>query len=156
MPCHRLEQITERGSQVSGRWHDMWAKREVALRHRMGKMVDCGPMEVGQSVQVQNQAGNQKTRWDKSSVVHGVDLPNDRYLVQMDSFRWLTTRNRKFLHRVNYDWVAAPGPDEGAGWPRHRPSPKGQEPQVVPPGSHDAGHDSQPCSQVSRTYRYVA
>ena len=38
MPYCRFEQITQRGSQVSGRWHNMWDEREVALRHRLGKM----------------------------------------------------------------------------------------------------------------------
>ena len=52
------------------------------------------PRELGDSVVVQNQAGNKPLRWTRRGVVLEV-LPNRQYKVRMDGSRMIKLRNRK-------------------------------------------------------------
>ena len=51
---------------------------------------------MGTAVDIQNQVGNHKRRWDKRGVVVQVK-GHDQYEVRVDGSRQLTKRNRKFL-----------------------------------------------------------
>ena len=54
------------------------------------------PLQIGQSVLVQNQTGNKPLRWDKTGVI--VDwMEHSQYSVKIDGSGALTLRNRKFL-----------------------------------------------------------
>ena len=82
----------------------MWRQREVALKKRMGAMIDridtkahsLEPLKVGNSVYIQNQHGSHPTRWDKMGVITQVGQ-HDQYLVRVHGLRRLTARNRRFL-----------------------------------------------------------
>ena len=70
-PYTRRQVLIENNSPVDKRWLETWSERESALRTRMGQMVDkldakahdLAPLEVGDRVKVQNQAGTAKTPW---------------------------------------------------------------------------------------------
>ena len=84
----------------------MWRQREVALKKRMGAMIDridtkahsLEPLKVGNSVYIQNQHGSHPTRWDKMGVITQVGQ-HDQYLVRVHGLRRLTARNRRFLKK---------------------------------------------------------
>ena len=106
-PWKRNETANCRGSAINDHWHDQWDDQERALRHRLGRAVDkmeakahdLAPLEIGDAVRVQNQQGQFKTRWDRTGVVVDINRQYDKYLVQMDGSRRLTTRNRRFLRK---------------------------------------------------------
>ena len=85
-------------------WKEVADWREKALCKRATKdherlsarTVDLPPLQVGQSVLVQNQAGNHPLRWDRRGMVVGT-LPFRQYKVMLDGSRRITLRNRKFL-----------------------------------------------------------
>ena len=62
--------IFDESSPVRDEWKLMWRQREVALKKRMGAMVDrinakahnLEPLAVGDSVYIQNQHGSHPTR----------------------------------------------------------------------------------------------
>ena len=56
-------------------------------------------LEVGSTVQVQNQTGPHARKWDLSGVVLE-SLGHDSYLVKMDGSGRITKRNRKFLRAI--------------------------------------------------------
>merc|ERR1712239_41281 len=56
-------------------------------------------LEVGTTVQVQNQTGPHARKWDLSGVVLE-SLGHDSYLVKMDGSGRITKRNRKFLRAI--------------------------------------------------------
>ena len=53
-------------------------------------------LNVGDHVLVQNQTGNQPTRWDKTGKIVEV-RPHNQYLVRMDGSGRVSIRNRRFL-----------------------------------------------------------
>ena len=61
---------------------------------------DLAPLEVGDRVRVQNQAGTAKTRWSRTGTIVEVNNQFDQYLVMMDGSRRTTARNRKFLRKI--------------------------------------------------------
>ena len=55
-----------------------------------------GPLQLGACVQVQNQAGPHKNKWDVSgTVVEAVG--HDSYMVKLDGSGRVTKRNRRYL-----------------------------------------------------------
>ena len=91
---------------LSSTWQEIAEWRELALAKRSAKdqenlsthVKEHAPLELGDHVMVQNQAGNQPLRWSKRGVVVQV-LPNRQYQVRMDGSRRITLRNRKFLRK---------------------------------------------------------
>ena len=65
------------------------------------KAHDLAPLEIGDRVKVQNQAGTAKTRWSRTGTVLEINNEFDQYLVRMDGSRRTTARNRSdlLLHR---------------------------------------------------------
>ena len=61
---------------------------------------DLQPLNIGDSVQVQNQTGNYPNKWNNTGVITGV-LPNRQYHVVMDGSRRVSLRNRRFLKRIS-------------------------------------------------------
>ena len=58
------------------------------------------PLSVGDSVQIQNQAGNKPKRWYSTGTVVEC-LPYRQYQVMVDGSRRVTLRNRRFLRRID-------------------------------------------------------
>ena len=58
------------------------------------------PLQVGNHVHIQNQAGNTLKRWDKRGVVVA-GKGHDQYEVRVDGSRRVTLRNRKYLRPFN-------------------------------------------------------
>ena len=91
-------------SDLSRTWQDVARWREKALGKRTSRdherltahTTDLPPLQVGQSVLVQNQSGNRPRDWDRRGVVVAV-LPFRQYQIRLDGSRRLTLRNRKFL-----------------------------------------------------------
>ena len=88
-------------------WRITLEQREKALARRHARReVDLSehtkvlkPLDVGQVVMVQNQAGNSPKRWDKSGVIIEV-LDFDKYKVKLDGTGRMTIRNRRFLKPI--------------------------------------------------------
>ena len=57
------------------------------------------PLQVGDTVQVQNQVGNHPSRWDITGLIVET-RPFDQYIVKVHGSGRLTTRNRKFLRDI--------------------------------------------------------
>ncbi len=82
-------------------------RREAALarRHQVrGRELSKGTkvqtaLEVGQTVQVQNQRGPHANKWDLSGTVVEI-AGNDAYIVKMDGSGRVTRRNRQFLKPI--------------------------------------------------------
>ena len=91
---------------LNSTWQEVAEWRELALAKRSAKdqenlstnVKEHAPLELGDHVMVQNQAGNQPLRWAKRGVVVQV-LPNRQYHIRMDGSRRITLRNRKFLRK---------------------------------------------------------
>ena len=57
------------------------------------------PLQVGDSVAIQNQHGNHPNKWDKTGSIAEA-LPHKQYRVYVDGSRRLTLRNRRFLRKI--------------------------------------------------------
>ena len=88
-------------------WIMQQKDRERALAHKYGQIEeklrkgtrDLKELVVGDSVQVQNQHGNEPLRWDRSGTVIE-RLEHGQYTVRMDGTGRITLRNRKYLRRI--------------------------------------------------------
>ena len=77
---------------VDSKWHQLWARKEEALRSRLLKTCEVlepgskelPPLDVGTHVFIQNQGSNSKkqNKWDREGVI--VERGNfDQYLVKV-------------------------------------------------------------------------
>ena len=57
------------------------------------------PLSVGDVCRVQNQTGHHPTKWDRTGVVVQA-YSNDQYLVKVHGSGRITSRNRKFLRKI--------------------------------------------------------
>ena len=97
--------------QIHGEWHELWAKKEDAIRSRLVKSCealekgskDLIPLEVGDHVFVQNQGSNLKNqkKWDREGTILKKG-EHDQYLVKVRGTGRLTLRNRRFLRRITH------------------------------------------------------
>ena len=75
------------------------AKRSLKVMDKLSKNTkDLPQLQVGDSVLVQNQLGNNPRRWEKRGTVVKV-LPYRQYEVMMDGSRRISLRNRQFLRK---------------------------------------------------------
>ena len=86
-------------------WQEIADKREEALakRHFVKPTTpsrELTPLNVGESVQIQNQNGTHPTKWNSTGYV-AETLPNRQYRVVVDGSRRATLRNRKFLKPIS-------------------------------------------------------
>ena len=77
--------------------------RERALAKRAqvttpGK--ELQPLMIGDSMQIQNQAGNYPNKWYSTGVIAEI-LPNRQYHVVLDGSRRISLRNRRFLKKIS-------------------------------------------------------
>ena len=88
-------------------WRAIADAREMALAKRVLKPPtpaedkrELHPLGIGDSVQIQNQAGTHPTRWSNTLGSVRV-LPYHHYNVVADGSRCVTLRNRKFIRRID-------------------------------------------------------
>ena len=73
-------------------------ERALARRHEVrGRQLDeharlLGPLEVGACVQIQNQAGPHKNKWDASATILEA-VGHDAYMVKVDGSGRVSKRN---------------------------------------------------------------
>ena len=102
---------------LAGVWNRTAAYREAALMKRHSQARErldehtkrLDPLEVGDSVYIQNQIGKSPLKWDKSGIViesNGFD----QYIIRTDGSGRLTRRNRKFLRKFTPYTPAKIGP----------------------------------------------
>ena len=119
LPGISKEMSTYDNPHIARRWKEAWALKEQSLKERYVKSTESlnqqshplDPLNVGDNVFIQNQTGNNPTRWDRSGVVMEV-LDFDQYVVKVSGSGRLTTRNRRFLRKFKphlyYDDQAQP------------------------------------------------
>jgi len=157
--------VFDQDSAVSPVWKDAWATKEHALKTRLARQVEklevgshaLKPLDIGDTVRIQNQTGNHPTKWDKTgSVVQVGD--NDQYLVRVDGSRRLTLRNRRYLRKMicpsHLKKHLQPAPSmmqlpAAPVW--QHPTTEAEKPQLQPPQAMlpvhnvlDEGHSSRP------------
>ena len=100
-PYARRQSLIANNSPVNRRWLETWSERESAMVDKINARAhDLAPLEVGDRVRVQNQAGTAKTRWSRTGTIVEVNNQFNQYLVMMDGSRRTTARNRKFLRKI--------------------------------------------------------
>ena len=85
-------------------WRQAWKAKEEAPRSRITRTTESlrdhsrpfHPLAPGDRVFIQNQQGNNPTKWDRSGIVVE-SLGNDQYKIKVDGSGRLTLRNRRFL-----------------------------------------------------------
>ena len=86
-------------------WLELADIRENTLRKRFSNYAKnkpndaLKPLDIGDSVSIQNQTGNHPNRWEKTGIV-AEKLPYRQYNVVVDGSRRTTLRNRKFLRKI--------------------------------------------------------
>ena len=106
-PIPRGETIFKDSSPISSTWKEAWSAKEYALRNRLAKQVErlnkgshhLKPLEIGDTVRVQNQTGSHPNKWDKTGTVVQIG-ENDQYIIKIDGSWRLTLRNRRFLRKM--------------------------------------------------------
>ena len=124
--------------EIRSEWGAINDAREKALAKRALKAVEPNlrelpPLNVGDSVQVQNQSGNHPTKWHNTGVISQC-LPHRQYHVVVDGSRRITLRNRKFLRKISpltrnardLDDNVPPPPSASHGDPLDRTAPVAQ------------------------------
>ena len=84
-------------------WEAIADSREDALARRVSiskPEKDLRPLQVGDSVSVQNQTGNRPNKWNSTGIISEV-LPFRQYHVVMDGSRRVSLRNRRFLRQIS-------------------------------------------------------
>ena len=120
-------------------------EKALARRHAVrGKELEehtrpLSELEVGAVVQVQNQAGPHKNKWDVSGTVVEV-LGYDSYNVRLDGSGRVTKRNRRFLRPIlPYTTVLAKGLDHGAAKDNDSTVLQGRVPPSTSTGNESSG-----------------
>ena len=88
-------------------WREIATKREEALAKRhlvhqnrsTEQPMQLAPLDIGDSVQIQNQHGVRPTKWNTTGFVTEI-LPHRQCRVVVDGSRHITLRNRRFLHKI--------------------------------------------------------
>ena len=84
-------------------WRQAWKAKEESLCSRITRTTESlrdhsrplHPLAPGDRIFIQNQQGNNPTKWDRSGIVES--LGNDQYKIKVDGSGRLTLRNRRFL-----------------------------------------------------------
>ena len=106
-PIPRRTTVFDDDSVVSPVWKNVWSAKEHALKARLARQVEklgdgsheLRPLQVGDTVRLQNQSGTHPKKWDKTGIVMQIG-DNDQYIVRVDGSRRLTLRNRRFLRKM--------------------------------------------------------
>jgi hypothetical protein len=71
-------------------------KREMDNMRSSHRTKDFEDLEVGSAVAIQNQTGNNPTKWDKTGIVLE-NKPDNKVMIKVDGSRRVTMRNRRFV-----------------------------------------------------------
>ena len=71
-------------------------KREMDHQRWSYRTKDLQELEVGTAVTIQNQTGNNPTKWDKTGIILE-NKPNSKVMIKVDGSRRVTMRNRRFV-----------------------------------------------------------
>lgn len=104
LPNKRYKDPLSSSSDLSANWKRIAEWRELALAKRAARdkekwtrgSRELPPLCMGQRVAVQNQSGNQPTRWDRRGIVVEI-LPHHQYKIKLDGSNRTTLRNRKYI-----------------------------------------------------------
>lgn len=98
-PISKYQDLSETWQEVAG-WRELsLARRSAKCQENLSnKVKEHAPLVVGNNVTIQNQAGNQPTKWNKCGTVVEV-LPYRPYRVLTDGSRRIMLRNRQFLRK---------------------------------------------------------
>ena len=108
LPYIRKSVMVYNNSQILKIWRNAWSIKEEALRSPYVKSLEnlsehtksLPPLNCGDHVIIQNQAGNFPNKWGKSGII--LELKDyHQYAVKIDGSGRLTLRNRKFLGKFN-------------------------------------------------------
>ena len=99
---NRLEKYSN--SHIRPIWREAWSAKESALRTRFSKTSEALnehvkpllPLEIGDKCFIQNQTGNNPTKWHRTGTVVET-AEHDQYIIKVDGSGRLTKRNRRFL-----------------------------------------------------------
>ena len=75
-------------------------KRESDDRRWSQRTKDLDDLVPGTAVSIQNQTGNNPTKWDKTGIVLE-NKPHSQVMIRVDGSRRVTTRNRRFVRPLN-------------------------------------------------------
>jgi len=84
-------------------------KREADREKWSHKTRDLEMLEIGTPVMIQNQTGNNPTKWDKTGVVLE-NKPHSQVLIRVDGSRRVTLRNRRFIKKLDPELRRMPNP----------------------------------------------
>ena len=106
LPCISKDIDAFFNPNISQNWRDAWRLKEQALKARYVKTIKTlsehsrplNPLQVGDSVFIQNQTGNYPKKWDRSGIVMEV-RSHDQYVVKVAGTGRLSLHNRRFLCR---------------------------------------------------------
>ena len=99
------DHLPRHSRELRSEWNAIDDARELALAKRAmksntanGKILQ--PLNIGDSVQIQNQSGNSPNKWQNTGVISEC-LPHRQYHVVVDGSRRVTLRNRRFLRKID-------------------------------------------------------
>ena len=71
-------------------------KREMDHERWSYRTKDLDTLEIGTAVAIQNQTGQNPTKWDKTGIIIE-NKPNNKVMIRVDGSRRVTLRNRRFV-----------------------------------------------------------
>merc|ERR1711888_275636 len=116
-------------------------KREADHEKWSQKTRDLDMLEVGTPVIIQNQTGNNPTKWDKTGVVLE-NKPHSQVLVRVDGSRRVTLRNRRFIRELNPSLTRMTPPARMT----HEPVKKTPRKRKMPEAIHTAPESQAGCT----------
>ena len=99
---HKYEPIKDWSVTQEYRERTLALKRDSDNKKWSQRTRDLEILEVGTPVAVQNQTGNNPTKWDKTGVILE-NKPNSQVMIRVDGSRRVTMRNRRFIRELNPD-----------------------------------------------------
>ena len=122
LPCISKDITAFENPHIAERWKNAWSLKERALKQRYVRTLETlnthtrslNPLQVGDRVLIQNQAGNNPKRWDRSGVVME-KKEFDQYLVKIEGSGRLSLRNRRFLRQIKLHDIYASGTSPNSG-----------------------------------------
>jgi hypothetical protein len=102
--------------------NQMWSHRTKAL----------DDLEVGTAVAIQNQTGNNQTKWDKTGIVLE-NKPNSEVMIKVDESRRVTMRNRRFVRPMEPMLRTVTRPEPARRRTAQQPPIRQELPRKIPP-----------------------
>ena len=97
---HKFEPAKDWVATQEYRERTLAKKREADGTKWLAKSRHLKDLEVGSPVAIQNQTGNNPTKWDKSGIVLE-NRPHSQVLIKVDGSRRTTLRNRRFVRPLS-------------------------------------------------------